>query len=178
MYTPSDDIEEKDVRGPTLYHVSRVLICSISGKGDEFSISSRASTADGREGADLVIRGDVVLNIARTARQTTMRTNASSSRCLPRCRRARCHWTQHLRLCHRQLPSPPAPPWPVGSWCLHTGQELGSSVEPVLARHLARRAATGDLVQAHGAGGCVSCGTAQLVGNLVSSPLCITTRTK
>lgn len=51
-------------------------------------------------------------------------------------------------------------------------------VEPVLARHLALRAATGDLVQAHGAGGCVSCGTAQLVGNLVSSPLCITTRTK
>jgi hypothetical protein len=38
-------------RGPTLYHVSRVLLCRASGKGDEFSTASRASTADGREGS-------------------------------------------------------------------------------------------------------------------------------
>jgi hypothetical protein len=31
--------------------VSRVLLCRASGKGDEFSTASRASTADGREGS-------------------------------------------------------------------------------------------------------------------------------
>jgi hypothetical protein len=41
--------EEKEARGPTLYHVSRVLLCRASGKGDGFFIASRASTADGRE---------------------------------------------------------------------------------------------------------------------------------
>jgi hypothetical protein len=43
--------EEKEVRGPTLYHVSRVLLYRASGKGDEFFIASRASTADGRKGS-------------------------------------------------------------------------------------------------------------------------------
>jgi hypothetical protein len=42
--------EEKEARGPTLYIVSRVLLCRASGKGDEFSTASCASTADGREG--------------------------------------------------------------------------------------------------------------------------------
>jgi hypothetical protein len=41
--------EEKEARGPTLYIVSRVLLCRASGKGDGFSTASRASTADGRE---------------------------------------------------------------------------------------------------------------------------------
>jgi hypothetical protein len=43
--------EEKEARGPTLYPVSRVLLCHAYGKGDEFSTSSCASTADGRDGS-------------------------------------------------------------------------------------------------------------------------------
>jgi hypothetical protein len=41
--------EEKEARGPTLYIVSRVLLCRASEKEDGFSTAYRASTADGRE---------------------------------------------------------------------------------------------------------------------------------
>jgi hypothetical protein len=44
--------DQKEVRGPTLYHVSRVcFLCRTYGKGDGFSTTSRVFTADGREGS-------------------------------------------------------------------------------------------------------------------------------
>jgi hypothetical protein len=43
--------DQKEARGPTLYPVSRVLLCRAYGKGDGFSTSSCASTADGRDGS-------------------------------------------------------------------------------------------------------------------------------
>jgi hypothetical protein len=42
-------MDEKEAKRPTLYHVSRVFLCHASGKGDESSTTSRASTADGRK---------------------------------------------------------------------------------------------------------------------------------
>jgi hypothetical protein len=44
-------MEEKKTKGPTLYPVSRVFLCRASVKGDESSTTSRAFTADGKEGS-------------------------------------------------------------------------------------------------------------------------------
>jgi hypothetical protein len=43
--------EEKEARGPNLYHVSCVFLCRAYVKGDGSSTTSRASTADRREGS-------------------------------------------------------------------------------------------------------------------------------
>jgi hypothetical protein len=48
-----------------------LFLCRAFGKGDRFSTASHASTADGGKGADLVIRGNVVLNTL-SARSTSM----------------------------------------------------------------------------------------------------------
>jgi hypothetical protein len=68
---PSYGIEMRKWPEAQLYIMCLVcFLCRAYGKGDGFSTSSRASTAYGGKGADLVIRGNVILNTL-SARSTS-----------------------------------------------------------------------------------------------------------
>jgi hypothetical protein len=54
--------EEKEARGPTLHHVSRVLFVVLMGRDTGHPYLLAPNLLTGGKGADLVIRGNVVLN--------------------------------------------------------------------------------------------------------------------
>jgi hypothetical protein len=81
--------EEKETRGPTLHHVSRVLSVVLMGRDTGHPHLLAPNLLTGGKGADLVIRGNVVLNTL-SARSTSMLLrrdqiciNSSSSRQVP-----------------------------------------------------------------------------------------------
>jgi hypothetical protein len=80
MYTPSYDREEKEARGPTLYPVSRVFPLSCLWEGrrvlDLQLLASLLLT--GGKGADLVIRGNVVLNTLSARSTSTLLRSRSA----------------------------------------------------------------------------------------------------
>ena len=59
---PSYDREEKEARGPTLHHVSRVLSVVLMGRDTGYLHLLTPNLLTGGKRADLVIRGNVVLN--------------------------------------------------------------------------------------------------------------------
>jgi hypothetical protein len=62
--------EEKEARGPTLHHVSRVLFVVLMGRDTGHPHLLAPNLLTGGKGADLVIRGNVVLNTL-SARSTS-----------------------------------------------------------------------------------------------------------
>jgi hypothetical protein len=59
--------EEKEARGPTLHHVSRVLSVVLMGRDTGHPHLLAPNLLTGGKGADLVIRGNVVLNMHNCA---------------------------------------------------------------------------------------------------------------
>jgi hypothetical protein len=67
---PSQDREEKEARGPTLHHVSRVLSVVLMGRDTGHPHLLAPNLLTGEKRADLVIRDNVVLNTL-SARSTS-----------------------------------------------------------------------------------------------------------
>jgi hypothetical protein len=72
MYPLIWNRDQKEARGPTLYIVSRVLSVVLMGRGTGLLQLLTPNLLTGGKGADLVIRGNVVLNTLSTRFTSTL----------------------------------------------------------------------------------------------------------